>query len=410
MSFTVPRLPYPGGILTTSEARVGVRTDYRTDGSVSSVTSYTSGESRLTFGGRGDMSRNKPRILVPTGTLWKPCTNYSTGMSLCLASYGVMRNVSKSTGRVTRKYEGPPVNANQRATGPHVNAANCKPYDTSMNTLNRLKTEVMIKVGSKKASYGEALAESRQTVNHLAKTVRSLTQAVIAAKRGNWRGVAKALEVPVKRSHIGKSTSSRWLEYQYAWLPLMGDAFDTYELLKDGFRKEAQIASSVRVITDTVRINNDARSADRERESGVSVRKDFMKLYYRINDSDLSKLNQLGLINPLSIAWELVPYSFVVDWFLPVGSVFEALTARLGCTFIDGYRGISVESNIRVEPRWTDNAVEKTTSCSMSTRTLVKGFTRVKLNAWPIPALYMKNPFSTTHLLSAMALLRQLSR
>lgn len=33
---------------------------------------------------------------------------------------------------------------------------------------------------------------------------------------------------------------------------------------------------------------------------------------------------RLGLKDPLSIAWELVPYSFVADWFIPIGAWLQA--------------------------------------------------------------------------------------
>lgn len=48
-----------------------------------------------------------------------------------------------------------------------------------------------------------------------------------------------------------------------------------------------------------------------------------------INDSLLT-LDQCGLINPLSVAWELVPFSFVVDWFLPIGTYINSMSDYAG--------------------------------------------------------------------------------
>lgn len=44
----------------------------------------------------------------------------------------------------------------------------------------------------------------------------------------------------------------------------------------------------------------------------------------------------LGLTNPELVAWELVPYSFVADWFIPLGDwmAARALVQRLKGTFI----------------------------------------------------------------------------
>jgi hypothetical protein len=39
---------------------------------------------------------------------------------------------------------------------------------------------------------------------------------------------------------------------------------------------------------------------------------------------DISVARSLGMVDPLQVAWEIVPYSFVVDWFLPVGSFLSA--------------------------------------------------------------------------------------
>jgi len=43
-------------------------------------------------------------------------------------------------------------------------------------------------------------------------------------------------------------------------------------------------------------------------------------------------LSQLGLVNPASLAWELVPFSFVVDWFANVGDFLASFTDTVGCT------------------------------------------------------------------------------
>lgn len=409
MSITVPRPPYPGGSISRREVVTGKIDEYATDGtSVSKSTPY-SNDLEITYGARGDMTRTKLRVLAPSQTLWRPVTSYWTGCGLVTPVLGKRADIRKSTGRLGRVVEGPALDTYQADYGAHVFSSNLKIKPMGTNTVRRLNTEVMVKVGAKKASYGEALAESRQTVNHLAKSVRSLAMAYSAARRGNWAGVARALEVPVKRAHVGRSASSKWLEYQYAWLPLMGDAYDSYELFKHGLRKEAQIASSTRSLKD-IDSYDVGPTTGRNSTRGRSVRTDFIKVFYRINDSDLSALHQLGLINPLSIAWELVPYSFVVDWFVPVGSVLEALTARFGVTFIDGYRGSTVESDVTVVPRYVDDAVFRTASCSQRTRTQVSAFTRTKLNSFPLPAPYFKSPFSTTHLLSALALVRQLWR
>jgi hypothetical protein len=44
----------------------------------------------------------------------------------------------------------------------------------------------------------------------------------------------------------------------------------------------------------------------------------------------------LGLLDPELVAWELVPFSFVADWFIPIGQWMEARAkaSRLTGTFV----------------------------------------------------------------------------
>jgi hypothetical protein len=42
---------------------------------------------------------------------------------------------------------------------------------------------------------------------------------------------------------------------------------------------------------------------------------------------EMSFERNLGLTDPLSVAWELIPYSFVVDWFVPIGTYLDNLNA-----------------------------------------------------------------------------------
>jgi hypothetical protein len=47
--------------------------------------------------------------------------------------------------------------------------------------------------------------------------------------------------------------------------------------------------------------------------------------------------SRLGLINPASVAWELVPFSFVVDWFTGFGSYLDSFTELAGLSVSQEY-------------------------------------------------------------------------
>lgn len=68
-----------------------------------------------------------------------------------------------------------------------------------------------------------------------------------------------------------------------------------------------------------------------------------------VENPNLHRATTLGLTNPAAIAWELVPFSFVVDWFIPIGNFLNSWTDFLGLRFEDSYntRYVKVE-NLRL--------------------------------------------------------------
>jgi len=59
-------------------------------------------------------------------------------------------------------------------------------------------------------------------------------------------------------------------------------------------------------------------------------------LRFRLASPLRSFAAQTGFTNPINLAWEILPFSFVVDWFLPIGPYLEAFTAFDGLEFVDG--------------------------------------------------------------------------
>lgn len=282
------------------------------------------------------------------------------------------------------------------------------------NRRNRLITETILKAGARKASLGEALAESGKTVNHLAHTASSLVKALLAARKGNWAGVAKALGTSKKKLKSGDSVSSRWLEYSYAWMPLINDIYDTHKVFKEGL-KRPQVIRAMRRLRETYNLeanSTDVRS-NRVKVMGNAESSAQCIAHWRIDDPTINYLEQLGLINPVEIAWALVPFSFVLDWCIPVQNYLEALTATLGMTFIDGCLTHRVVTNctttIEDDVQFGNLSNGELVSSSPFYRVSSKGVLRRPVVITE-PLLYYKSPFSTNHVISAIALLRQLSK
>lgn len=145
-----------------------------------------------------------------------------------------------------------------------------------------------------------------------------------------------------------KAISSAWLEYRYGWSPLLSDIYgsldesirvviNNIERVKarssEGLAPQSQVnaPSSVGTFTGTV-----SHSGKHVCEIGIR---------FRTNGHDIDRWASL---NPVSIAWELTPYSFVVDWFLDIGGYIRNLETSLlySNSFVDGYvtRGTFTDS------------------------------------------------------------------
>lgn len=350
------------------------------------------------------------KVLKPWGW-WSPCRTY-TRSAIVVTYRGYGEDWYPLPPSFTREqFTGWPGNYPTIPTNFSHTGGVCgiwgEPLGPSLNEKNRLITECILKIGDRKMSLAESLAESGKAIDHLARTSISLFRALRALRRGNMRGVAKALGVSFGGLSSGKTQASRWLEYQYAWLPMLSDIYSAAGIAKDGLGKKPPVISAVRNLSDSYPWSplGNTGYADMEGLMRINHR---CKLWYRMDDETLYRLNQLGLINPLEVAWELVPYSFVLDWFIPVGNVLAAWSATMGITFVDGA--------ITSHAEGTASGRHKATYGTRENRKVrgnwyieQKGIYRQVVSS-AVPTLYFKSPFSTTHVLSALALLRQLRK
>jgi len=282
--------------------------------------------------------------------------------------------------------------------------------DAPSNTVIRCGTELMLKVGANKTHYMDNLMTLRQTLKDPLEDIIRVTRALMAIRKGNLGGAAKALGITRNPFKETRHIANEWLRLQYGYLPTIQDIHDSIELFQKGLRKTTPLMSSVRNISDggtMSHVDGDINSTHWTKIDINWKTKYKMKVYYSVEPSYLSNLNQMGLINPAEVAWELTPWSFVVDWFIPVGNFLEALTARAGVTFIDGCSAYKVVSDRHMTYMGYDSGALPLTN-SFGITSHCESYTRRKLGGFPYPGFYYKSPFSSKHALNALALVRQL--
>jgi hypothetical protein len=293
--------------------------------------------------------------------------------------------------------------------------------DCTSNMDNRALSKALDKLKNQQFHAGNFLGERDQTVKLFETTTHRIASDITKFRSKNpfaWK--------QVKKYQLGGFNPTRWrkipdawLELQYGWKPLMSDVFGACNALKqDGVALKPYVK-----VTGTAKREDKAFEVTRAGQYG-STQSSFhyvqnvskVVLWYEVENDLLIALSSLGVVNPLEVVWELTRFSFVVDWFLPVGEWLGALTADLGYRFVTG--GISHFTKIAHED---STAVIRTPSGAVVGSppwVLSQGgnasfgyngilFSRTAYTSSPIPGLYLKSPFSSGHIANAMALLVQ---
>lgn len=261
------------------------------------------------------------------------------------------------------------------------------------------------KLAETKINLGVAAAESRKTFRMLASLARSMFIAVKAARAGRWQEVAHQMGFD-NGWRDAKSLSDRWLWFNYGLRPLMNDIYGLQEQIKAGFREKDQIFSVVSEVSESFHPETFITIKPRS-SGGKAYRTVRVQYYVRVNNAWLHSMGALGVMNPALIAWELVPYSFVLDWLLPIGQFLEGTHAMVGLDYLCGFE----TRRVVVDVHWTHTYGPELMSGKPYTAQF-KSYTMTRLVITKPPELIMtiRNPFSSTHVTSAAALLRNSRR
>lgn len=222
---------------------------------------------------------------------------------------------------------------------------------------NRAYSKFFSKVGES-AELGTALAEWRKTVDMVnnrtlaayqrqrANAVRQtelkalrLVKAFRYLKRGNFKKFREFLGVKPKKKHQRKQwsrpqeASSLWLEYWFGWSPTVNDIYTSLKIW-DAPSPDAVFSAGSGFVESKV-LTYSSTSSLYSRNAWTA--KFFVRLQAKVlvSNPNLYRANQLGLVNPAGVLWELVPFSFLIDWFTNVNQVIGGYTSEVGLSITD---------------------------------------------------------------------------
>lgn len=196
--------------------------------------------------------------------------------------------------------------------GPSLDAPSL--HNGALNALNK-------KIQGHEFNLGVFASEIPKAVDMIKYQSQRLYGSYKYARKGQFIKAARVLSGNRKSSHEGK-IASNFLEWTYGILPLMRDIYEATKFIDKHVNPiKRSIDFRVGIKVDTVRKDLYYATWDV---------KDCKSQYQLIAKSVETQpmYVELGLTDPYTVVWNLLPYSFVLDWLLPIGPWLEAMNVE----------------------------------------------------------------------------------
>jgi len=255
-------------------------------------------------------------------------------------------------------------------------------------------------------------------VRRPAETLRRGLDSYIGALKKRSRGIPMTREGSRIRKKILADT---WLEYSFGWVPLISDTMSGAEALaawhvgREGLDERRNRISAVgrdQAVTGSTTYGlNDAfyskvRHVLTNRVEGETSVKYIARLSYKtaVPKESAKRLMQLSgftLMEFIPTAWELLPWSFLIDYFSNVGDVLEAfatptdniysITRTVRSTSLQFYLKRLDRTNIQSQAGFV--SLEEDGDGTGSWISKHTSFSRGSVPSLDLPRLQMENPF-----------------
>lgn len=170
------------------------------------------------------------------------------------------------------------------------------------------------------------VAEYKQSLSLVTKDLYTILRFGVALRKHNFVEAAKILKVPVPKGlkPVAKAFGDNWLKYHFGIEPLVKDIHAAIDTLQKPMNSK-RVKGKATIPSRRLDSGNNGESVRWEVKTSCR-----MGCTVTVNNPNLYLANQLGLVNPASFAWELIPFSFVVDWFTNVGQFLSQMTDFAG--------------------------------------------------------------------------------
>lgn len=284
-------------------------------------------------------------------------------------------------------------------------------------TINELDRQALNRLYDGVANCGPnllvALGTYGQTASFIANSISTIAKMIRSARKGDFHTLGSILGNGLSPTGL----SNLWLQLQYALKPLLGDinaAIEQFSKTEDLTFDVIRTATKTGSGAFSYYYQNDAPTFRDSRSTTWKVTVRY-KARLRVNNAGLRALAQLGMTNPAVLAWEVIPFSFVADWLIPIGKTLENLSAFDGLSVESWHRTVFIQEDTTFNRTFGGVDYNKqfywgSGSASAVARKIYVNRKVMTTNLPAPPEPRIKNPFSSAHIANALALLTSLRR
>lgn len=233
---------------------------------------------------------------------------------------------------------------------------------TYSDLLNRVRGKLVSQLGETSSMWAVNIAERQQSVNALANRTMQIVRFTRHLKRFDIYSAARELNLSGRdrrvkaiyekyhgkdRHGVTRDVGNAFLEFHFGWEPLVNDIHATCDLLQQAI---ASSKLSGAASADVSKYTYEDRTCENGTpgyalEDYKGTLRVHAGCYASIENPNAYLANRTGLVNPATVLWETIPFSFVVDWFGNVGQFLSQYTDFVGVRVEDPFHGYKLSAS-----------------------------------------------------------------
>lgn len=208
---------------------------------------------------------------------------------------------------------------------------------------NKAYASLVQQVKGDSAEFLTAVLESQKAADMILTGIVRLAVAWTALRKGQFKRFLRYLGLRRKRKHVGlvrnraADAGSLWLEYWMGWAPTANDLVTGLKILNGSQLPDSvpfRARGSYTLGAKNFEFRDTAYDWWRDSRESASVKVLYTGRSVLVNPN-LALLAKLGLVNPITSVVQIMPWSWMVNWFVNLEQVLNAYSDLYGYEMYD---------------------------------------------------------------------------